>query len=68
MGNKNLQEAFIQVAGSVRDQFKNKYGDTWSDPTNVEITLLNESESLTKVPESLENKNENMMGGDEIEA
>ena len=69
MGNKNLQDAFVQTATSVRDQFKTKYGETWADPTNVEMTLLNESESLTKVPEGMtENKNENMMGGDEIEA
>ena len=69
MGNKNLQDAFVQTATSVRDQFKTKYGETWADPTNNEMTLLNESESLTKVPEGMtENKNENMMGGDEIEA
>jgi len=40
MENKNLQTAFIKTAEKVKSSLKNKYGDTWTDPTNVESALI----------------------------
>lgn len=52
--NKDLQKAFIKTAQQVKSNFKEKYGETWTDPTTIETALISTDEQKKSKTESLE--------------